>query len=73
MSSEGYPEKYPPRLEGETLEQWVTRVDGPIPDTEYDQQKDFRCLNLPVRGSREDRESLGDYDYNSKPIRRMNQ
>lgn len=67
--SEGFPcEPHPPRLEGETLEQWVTRVDGPIPDTEFDQRNDFRSLNLPVRGSREDRESLGDYDYNQQPI-----
>jgi len=50
------------------LEEWVTRVDGPIPDTLYDQMHDARCLNLPIRGSREDRESLGGYDYNQQPI-----
>jgi hypothetical protein len=71
MSNEGYCEKYPPRLDGETIEQWVTRVDGPIPDTEHDEKKDFRCLNLPVRGSREDRESLGDRVYSEQTIRRM--
>jgi hypothetical protein len=60
--------RYPKRLEGETLEEWVTRVDGPIPDTLYDQMHDARCLNLPIRGSREDRESLGGYDYNQQPI-----
>jgi len=71
MSEESHLGKYPPRLDGETIEQWVTRVDGPIPDTEYDESKDFRCLNLPVRGSREDRESLGDNVYSEQTIKRM--
>ena len=62
----------PKRLPGETQDEWIIRCCGPFPDTEYDESKDFRCLNLPIRGSREDRESLGDSDYNSKPIRRMN-
>ena len=61
--SEGYPcEPYPPRLEGETLEQWVTRVDGPIPDTEFDQRNDFRCLNLPTT-AKENAEGFGIFDY----------
>ena len=68
-----YIPEMPPKLPGETTDQWVERVHGPIPDTEYDETKDFRCLNLPIRGSREDRESLGDYDYSQQPIRRMNQ
>ena len=59
------------KLDGETTDQWVTKVFGSIPDTEYDISKDFRCLNLPKAGSREDRESLGDCDYNNQPIRRM--
>lgn len=57
---------------GETTDEWIVRLFGPIPDTEHDQSKDFRCLNLPKSGSREDRESLGDYDYSDQPIRRMN-
>ena len=61
--SEGYCcEPYPPRLEGETLEQWVTRVDGPIPDTEFDQRNDFRCLNLPTT-VKENAEGFGIFDY----------
>ena len=61
--SEGFPcEPYPPRLEGETLEQWVTRVDGPIPDTEFDQRNDFRCLNLPTT-AKENAEGFGIFDY----------
>ena len=56
---------------GETTDQWIVRVFGPIPDTEHDQSKDFRCLNLPARGSKEDRESLGDNVYSEQPIRRM--
>ena len=61
----------PKRLPGETQDEWIIRACGPFPDTEYDQSKDLRSLNLPVSGSREDRESLGDYDYNNQPIRRM--
>ena len=61
--SEGFCcEPYPPRLEGETLEQWVTRVDGPIPDTEFDQRNDFRCLNLPTT-AKENAEGFGIFDY----------
>ena len=61
--SEGFCcEPYPPRLEGETLEQWVTRVDGSIPDTEFDQRNDFRCLNLP-RTAKENAEGFGIFDY----------
>jgi hypothetical protein len=54
--------RYPKRLEGETLEQWVTRVDGPIPDTEFDQRNDFRCLNLPTT-AKENAEGFGIFDY----------
>lgn len=55
----------------ETTEQWIDRIFGPISDTEHDQNKDFRCLNLPARGSKEDRESLGDNVYSEQSIRRM--
>jgi len=34
-------------------------------DQEHDEIHDQKALNLPVEGSREDRESLGDYDYNN--------
>jgi len=61
-------EPMPPKLPGETTDEWIVRVHGSIPDTEFDSRNDFRCLNLPVRGSKEDRESLGDYDYNRQPI-----
>lgn len=59
------------KLHGESTDQWVERIFGAIPDTEYDTTKDFRCLNLPVRGSKEDRESLGDNVYSEQSIRRM--
>ena len=56
---------------GETTDEWIVRLFGPIPDTEYDQTKDLRCLNLPAIGSREDRESLGDNVYSEQPIKRI--
>ena len=34
-----------------------------IPDREGDIKRDYACLNLPERMSREDRQSMGDYDY----------
>ncbi len=61
-------EPMPKRLPGETQDEWIIRCCGPFPDTEHDQAKDVRSLNLPQIGSREDRESLGDYDYNQQPI-----
>ena len=63
-----YEEPANKKLPNETTDEWVVRLFGSFPDTAYDQSKDFRSLNLPVRGSREDRESLGDYDYNQQPI-----
>jgi hypothetical protein len=63
-----YEEPENKKLPNETTDEWVVRLFGAIPDTEFDQRNDFRCLNLPVSGSREDRESLGDYDYNQQPI-----
>lgn len=35
-------------------------------DQEHDEINDQKALNLPAEGSREDRESLGDYDYNNR-------
>ena len=34
-------------------------------DQEHDETQDQKALNLPTEGSREDRESLGDHDYNN--------
>jgi len=66
-----YEEPANKKREGETTDEWVVRLFGSVPDTEHDEKKDFRCLNLPNRGSKEDRESLGDYDYNQQPIRKI--
>lgn len=55
-------------LPNETTDQYVLRVYGPTPDTELDESRDFKSLNLPKQGSREDRESLGDFDHEIKRI-----
>jgi hypothetical protein len=59
----------PPRLPGENLDDYVVRIWGPIPDTELDEARDFKSLNLPKQGSKEDRQSLGDYDQEIKRIK----
>jgi len=59
-------EQNPPWLPGETTDEYVLRVYGPIPDTELDEARDFRSLNLPKQGSIEDRQSLGDFDREIK-------
>jgi len=58
----------PSRLSGESTDDWIVRVYGSIPDTELDEARDFKSLNLPKSGSIEDRQSLGDYDHEPKRI-----
>lgn len=58
----------PPRLPNENLEDYIVRIWGPIPDTELDEARDFKSLNLPKTGSIEDRQSLGDWDREPKRI-----
>lgn len=58
----------PPWLPNETTDEYVLRVYGPTPDTELDESRDFKSLNLPKQGSREDRESLGGFDHEIKRI-----
>lgn len=59
-------EQNAPWLPGETTDEYVLRVYGPTPDTELDEARDFRSLNLPKQGSIEDRQSLGDFDREIK-------
>jgi hypothetical protein len=58
----------PPRLPNESLDDYVVRVWGSIPDTELDETRDFKSLNLPKSGNIEDRQSLGDWDREPKRI-----
>jgi hypothetical protein len=58
----------PPRLSGESTDDWIVRVYGSIPDTELDEARDLKSINLPKQGSIEDRQSLGDYDHEPKRI-----
>ena len=50
---------------GETTDQWVVRLFGPIPDTEFDSRNDFRSLNLPET-KKENAEGFGVFDYKDK-------
>ena len=59
----------PPRLQNENLEDYIVRVWGPMPDTQLDEARDFKSLNLPKTGSIEDRQSLGDWDREIKRIK----
>jgi len=66
-----YEEPANKKLPGETTDEWVVRLFGAFPDTEFDSRNDFRSLNLPAIGSREDRESLGDNVYSEQSIRKI--
>jgi hypothetical protein len=50
------------KLPNETTDEWVVRVFGAFPDTEFDQRNDFRCLNLPTT-AKENAEGFGIFDY----------
>jgi hypothetical protein len=67
MGEDDFPEM-PPRLPSESTDDPIIRVYGSIPDTELDEARDFKLLNLPKQGSIEDRQSLGDHDHEPKRI-----
>ena len=53
------------QLPNETTDEWVVRVFGAFPDTEFDSRNDFRFLNLP-RTAKENAEGFGVFDDGQK-------
>jgi len=49
------------QLPNETTDEWVVRVFGAFPDTEFDNRNDFRFLNLP-KTQKENAEGFGVFD-----------
>ena len=49
------------KLPNETTDEWVVRVFGAFPDTEFDQRNDFRFFNLP-KTQKENAEGFGVFD-----------
>jgi len=57
-----YEEPANKKLPGETTDEWVVRLFGAFPDTEFDSRNDFRSLNLPTT-VKENAEGFGIFDY----------
>jgi hypothetical protein len=57
-----YEEPANKKLPNETTDEWVVRLFGAFPDTEFDQRNDFRSLNLPTT-SKEKAECFGIFNY----------
>lgn len=53
----------PPKLPNETTDQYIVRVWGPIPDSEFDQRNDFSFMKLPTT-KKENAEGFGVFDHN---------
>jgi hypothetical protein len=53
----------PPKLPNETTDEYVVRVWGPFPDTEFDQRNDFGFMKLPTT-QKENAEGFGVFNHN---------